>query len=177
MRQIRLIVGVLLAACLSFPTTAAAVDHHNFMVAFSAGIGGTSDADPDPGFDDIGFQLMFRMDTDHSVAFGVRVGQVELDTDESRLFDSTLSYLTLGGEYKSDEAFFESTLFLGLGAYDISGDFFVPDETGIGFVLGASGDFRINSRWSVLGEVAGHLTDLDYTNFFITANVGLAFHF
>lgn len=177
MRQIISIVGVMLAAGLSASTAAVAADHHNFTIALSAGIGGTSDADPDPGFDNLGYQALFRMDTDHAVAFGIRVGQVALEADESSLFDATLSYVTVGGEYKSAEAFFESTLFLGLGAYDLDGDFFVPDETAIGFVVGAGGDFRINARWSVLGEIAGHLTDLDQTNFFVTANVGLAYHF
>lgn len=168
---------VVLAAIVVLLPGAAVAEQRNYTVGLSGGIGGTSDANPDPGFDNFALQALFRADIGISTALAVRVGNFGLEADGGGLFDADLTYLTVTGEYFSAESFYESSLFIGLGAYDLSGDVFVADETSVGLTVGAAGDFRINDRFSFMAELAGHLVDLDYTNFFITVNAGIAYHF
>lgn len=172
--QILILIG-LLTAVLIVPSAAQAEDR-GYTLALSLTLGGTSDAEPDPGFGNLGLQATFLMETSPRVHFGIRAGQLTLEGDRD-VFDADLSYLTLVGEYRFTESYYESGLFLGLGFYDLAGDAFFEDESSVGVTVGVTGDFRINDRWSVLGEIAGHGVDMDYANFFITGHVGLAYHF
>ncbi|RMH15677.1 MAG: hypothetical protein D6696_20005 [Acidobacteria bacterium] len=167
------------AALWLLPAAAHGQVQYNYLVGISAGIGGTSDADPDPGFDGTNFQALFGLRLDNQSYFTARLGRLQLaaSDDSGGRFDADLSYLILGGEYRFAEAFYESGLFFGLGAYDLEGDDLVADESGVGLAVGVTGDFEINDRWSVIAELAGHLVDLDYSNFFVTGNVGVGFRF
>lgn len=179
MRTRSLVLTGLIAVCLLLPAPLSAQGRQDggYTVALSLSLGGTSDAEPDPGFDDLGLQASFSMETEARVAFGARLGQIALEADEGSAFDADLTYITLSGEYRFAESFYESGLFFGLGFYDLAGDAQVEDESSVGFTLGVTGDFRINERWSVLGEIAGHAVDMDYANFFVTLNAGVAFSF
>lgn len=170
---------VLVTGLLVLPgASAAQPEDSGYTFALSLVLGGTSDAEPDPGFDNLGFQAMFALERSPHVFFSARAGILPMDTDEGGgLFDADLSYITVGGEYHFPEGFYESGLIIGIGFYDLSGDTFVPDESSFGFNLGVNGDFRINDRFSIIGELSGHIVDMDYTNFFITANAGVAYHF
>ncbi len=189
MRPNRFFLVLISTAALWLLAGAAYGANENYTFALSLTLGGTSDADlgdlpstgsaADPGNDNIGFQASFSLHTEHSVLFVVRAGQLPLDIDEasSGIYDADLSYLVLAGEYRFPASFYESGLFIGLGAYDLSGGAFIRDETGFGLVIGVTGDFPITDRFSILGEIAGHATDLDYAGVFLTAGVGVAYHF
>lgn len=172
------VVGVLLAVFLFFPSWAAAQGGTSYSVVLSAVIGGTGDADPDPDIDNLGFQATFTMKTERRSWFTVRAGQMDLEVDEfGGAFDATLRYLSVGGEYRIPAAFYESGLFVAIGGYDVDGGLFVESETSFGISLGTTGDFRLSDRISLVVELAGHLTDLDYANVFVTGSAGIAFHF
>ncbi len=169
--------GVLAALCLLTTPLVAQESNSGYTFGLSLILGGTSDAEPDPGFDNLGFQATFSFETSPRLLIAGRAGLLPLDTDEGSGFDADLGYLTVGGEYRLSESYYESGLFIGLGVYDLSGDTFVDNETSLGLSLGITGDFRINNRFSFVAELMGHAVDMDYTNFFVTANAGVAYHF
>jgi hypothetical protein len=169
--------SILAVLCLLPTTSFAQQGNSGYTLALSLVLGGTSDASPDPGFDNLGFQAMFSFETSPHLLVAGRVGLLPLETDEGSAFDADLTYLTVGGEYRLSEGYYESGLFIGLGIYDLAGDRFVEDETSVGLNLGVTGDFRINGRFSFLAELMVHAVDMEYTNFFVTANAGIAYHF
>lgn len=166
---------VLLLLVALAPLSASAQSPYNYSVALMGGLGGSSDAD-DSNLDNFGWQARFAMELELHTLFSVRAGQLALDTD-SALFDSDLSYLTVAGEYRFPAGFYESGLFLGLGAYDLTGDLLVEDETAIGLTLGTSGDFRVTDRVTVIVEFSGHYADLDYAQIFLMGHAGVSFRF
>lgn len=176
---------LVLAAAVSFAalvpaTPLAAQSPYDYTLAVSAGIGGFLDATPDSGFDDPAVQALFAMRLEPSTYFGVRLGQLDLQVDEEDggpLFDASLTYATLAGEYRFNDGWYRSGLYLGLGAYDLGGDFAIDDESGFGLSAGVNGDFRLTDRFSLLVELSGHWADLDHAQTFITGTAGIAFHF
>lgn len=169
--------ALLLAGLLALPTLGAA-QSHDFTIGVMGGFGGASDADPDTGIDDTGFQLLFSYKREIDLLFSARLGQLDLEADGAGdLFDSELTYLTLNGEYLASSDHYQSGLFLGLGLYRIEGDVFVPDEESFGLNIGASGDFRLTDHFSLLVEVSAHYADLDLARFFVMGHVGVGFHF
>ncbi len=151
----------------------------NFTVALFGGLGGSTDADPilngdDVGIDNVGFQALFSAKTAPRTRFSLRAGILDLESDFG--LENDLSYVTFTGEYRFDDDFYESGLFMGLGGYDLSGDAF-QDETAIGITVGANGEFRLNPQWSVLVELSGHYADFEQANVFLMGHVGLAFDF
>lgn len=158
------------------PSGASAQSPYNYSLALMGGLGGSTDAQPDASLDNFGWQARFTMELERHTLFAARAGQLALTSDNA-LFDSDLSYITVSGEYRFPAGFYESGLFIGLGAYDLSGDFLVEDETGIGLTLGASGDFRITDRLTFVLEFSGHYADLDYAQIFLMGHAGVSFHF
>lgn len=162
------------------PAVSSAQSTSDYTAALMAGLGGSTESNPDTGFDDFGFQALFSMKTVTRTSFQVRAGQLELDVDDDPLglLGSDLSYVSLGGHYTfPSEVSYESGFFAALGAYDLSGDALIDDETSWGISLGVTGDFRVSERWSVWAELSGHYTELDTYQYFAMAHVGLAFHF
>jgi len=166
---------VVAAALLSFPATGAA--QGTFMVGLMGTLGGAADADPDTGLTNVGWQALFTMETQIATRFDVRVGQLPLDGGDSGLFDSDLTYVTLAGEYTFPAEFYESGLYLGLGYYDLAGDVLVADDSSLGLNIGATGDFHLTDRFSLLVEFSGHYADLGHAQFFFMGQVGVGFHF
>jgi hypothetical protein len=146
----------------------------SFTVGLFGGLGGSTDSEFDSDVDNAGFQALFSAKIAQKTRFSIRAGSLDLETDD--LFDNQLDYITLTGEYRFDDSYYESGLFLGLGVYDLSGDVF-EDETSIGLTVGVNGEFRFHPRWSVMVEVSGHYADLDQANLFLMGHVGLAFDF
>ena len=75
----------------------------------------------------------------------------------------SLRFVVAGGEYRFLESFYESGLFIGLGAYELEGTNLVgasDSESGAGLVLGATGEFEINRRVGFLIELLGDTTIL-----------------
>lgn len=157
----------------SLPAASSAQQADNFTVGLMAGLGGSTE---DSQFDNFGFQAFFAVATELQARVVVRLGQLELESDET-LFKGDLTYLTVAGEYNFRAPSYDSGVFLGLGFYDLSADFFGPDDSGIGLTLGTSSDFRLTDRLSMVAEISGHFADLEDYQFFLLAHAGLAYHF
>jgi hypothetical protein len=174
-------VGCLLA--LALPGTAGAQVLDSYTLSLSGGLGGSFDADPDPGLSNTTVQLGFSMALDKSTLFVARVGQLDLDDPEGfgSLTGADLTYVTVGGEYRLRRSLYDSGLFLGLGGYRLEGTHRATgaseDDTALGIVLGVSADFPITRRISILSELSGHYADLDEAQFFGMLHVGVALHF
>ena len=161
---------------------AAQRSQYSFTAALSGSIGGTLDASaPDPGVGNTGFQLAFMWETLPKTRVGLRYGQVDFSDEQiGTLFDPELSYVTIAGEYLYQESYFLSGIYIGLGYYSLEGDRLVAgdeDESALGAVLGVSGDFEINERFSILAELSMHWADLTATQLFGFGHLGVAYRF
>ncbi|MEM6456282.1 MAG: hypothetical protein AAF772_14400 [Acidobacteriota bacterium] len=179
-------VRVALLIVLALLALAPAASAQYITLGISAGIGGADEIDGpgsveiDPGFDNLGIQLSAAFETTPRNGFVIRLGQFDLESDidgVGDLFDSELTYATVAGFYKFSESYYKSGLFLGVGYYDLSGERAIDDESGAGLTFGVTGDFPINQRLGVAIEFAGHATDLDTADVFITGHVGLTLRF
>ena len=173
----------LLTVATLLPAMARAESSYLYGVSAFLGIGGSSDATPDAGFTNSTYQLGFSLNTEPRGRLGVRVGKLDLD-GEGRLGDllgAQLTYANVGGEYRYRTAYYDSGLYLGLGGYQLEGRDYLDgtsrDDTSIGGVLGLTGEFTINRRWSVLVEISGHYADLDFAQVFVMGHIGVGFYF
>lgn len=167
---------------LALPGTARAQELYTVSAAVLGGIGGSPDAEVGDGFGNTGYQLNLQVLTERRTLVGLRAGQLALDQDDrfGDFRDADLTYVTLGGEYRFRESYYDSGLFLALGGYQVAGTDFAgrdDDETSLGLSLGATGEFRINRYLGVLIELSGHVVDLESAQFFGMAHGGLVVHF
>lgn len=153
---------------------------YNFTFSALGSLGGTIDADPDPGFSNTGFQLGASLVTESRVHGALRLGVLDFgDEFVNELTNVDLSYATVTGEYYYHEGWYESGLIFGLGAYQLEGLNSLgetEDETAFGITGGVNGLFELTRRFSLVVEVTGHWVDFDDSNVFLMANAGLAFH-
>lgn len=160
---------------------AALAQSYSFTASLLGGVGGSFDADPDPGFGNPGFQLGFSWLTERKTQVGVRLGRLDFGGERlENLVESDLTYLTLAGEYRFTESYYESGIYLGLGYYSVDGTPVAAGadgDSGIGVVLGITGDFSINKQFTILVDIAGHFAELDGAQVFGTALVGVGYHF
>lgn len=162
---------------------AGAQELYNYSVTVAGGLAGSTDAEPGDGVDNPALQVGFSYVTEKKARLGLRLGRFDLDSDDrfDGLTDASLTYLTVAGEYRFSESFYDSGLFLGLGGYQLDGDAVLPgaegDETAVGVTVGVTGDFKIRRRLSLIVELAGHYVDFDAANVFASGMVGVAFHF
>ena len=104
-----LAVSALLLCLLAMPGSAAAQSAFDFTIGVMGGIGGATDAEPDSGLGNLGLQVLFAAENDSNTRFSVRLGTMDLDTDDFNdaffvnTSDATLTYLTLSGEYMFTE--------------------------------------------------------------------------
>lgn len=171
----------LLASLLVLPGASDA-QSYNFTASLLGGIGGSFDADPDPGFTNTTLQLGFSWVSEVRTHVGFRLGRVDFGAEPlGTVVDSELTYLLALGEYRFSESYYESGVFLGLGFYSLDGTPLVAaasgDDTSLGLAVGFTGDFEVSPKFSIVVELAGHFTDLDGAAMFGTALTGLAFHF
>ena len=153
----------------------------DFAISFMGGIGGSVDED-EPGYDNTTLQLGGSFSTDKNTVVGLRLGRIEFGSDErlGDLFDVQVTYVTLAGEYRFSESYYESGLFFGLGFYDIEGTrVFTGKESEIrlGITGGATGDFDVTERLAVVAELVGHVVPGSEAQFFATGLVGVAIRF
>lgn len=172
----------LLLALLLAPAAASAQESYNFSVGLLGGLGGSPDADPGDSLTNTGYQLNLTMVTEPQTHVGIRAGQLQLDKDEvfGSLTDADLSYVTVGGEYRFRESFYESGLFVALGGYRLEGtglDLRDKSDTALGLSIGVTGEFEITRWLGFLVELSGHYADLDETQIFGMGHAGLSFHF
>jgi hypothetical protein len=161
--------------------SATAQDLHRFSVSLFGGIGGSFDVSPGAGLDNDTFQLSFSLVTAPASLVSVRVGQLDFSGEKGfGIFSNAdLSYLTVGGEFRSHKPFYDSGLYLALGGYRIEGQVGGVDnsDTSFGLVVGTTADFPLNRWLSILAELSGHVTDLDEAQFFGMLHVGVSVRF
>ncbi len=170
--------ATVLVAALFAASGAQAQELYTFTVGVLGGIGGSPDA-PHTGFDRQSLQLNLQFQTDTRTQVGLRFGQIDLaDRGEriSGLFEPTLQYVTVGGEYRSRQTYYDSGIFIALGGYRLDGSG-GSTQNSLGVSAGATGEFAFNRRFGVVAEIAGHYADLDEVQYFGTAQIGLVFHF
>ena len=183
MRGIRSFRGplVLIFALLLTPALAGAQELYTYTVGALGGIGGSPDADPGDGFSNTGLQLNLGMVTERNSQFALRLGRLQLDSDESfgSFQDAQLSYVTAGGEYRFQESYYESGLYIALGGYRLEGTRGGKDdeETSVGVSIGVTGELQINRWLGLLVELSGHYVDFDEEQLSGMAHGGVAFHF
>jgi hypothetical protein len=177
----RLGTGILLVALLLLPGAARAQEPYTFTVGLLGGLGGSLDADPGNDLGNTGFQLNLAMITEPRTHVGVRAGKLALDSEErfGSLTDADLSYVTVAGEYRFPEAYYESGIYAGLGGYRLEGTRGGKDrsETAAGLAVGVTGEFRVTRWLAVLVELSGHYADFDEAQFFAMGHGGIAIHF
>jgi hypothetical protein len=172
----------LLAGLLLLPGAARAQEHYNFTVAALGSIGGSLDAEPGDDLSNTGYQLNFAMVTDPRTHVGVRLGQLGLDGDDffGTLRDADLTYVTVGGEYRFNEDWYESGIYFALGGYRLEGtelDGEDSRDTSFGLAAGVTGEFKVNQWLGVLLELSGHYVDFDEAQLFAMGQGGVAVHF
>ncbi len=175
------LLGVLLLAALG-PGQASAQELYNFTASVRGVIGGPLDVDgEDPGFDQSGFQLGLNWVTLPKTHVVVRAGMMDMGGEQlGTLFDPELSWISIGGEYSYQEAYYTSGLFLALGLYSLDGNFSdgtSDDDSSLGISFGVTGDFPLTKRWSIVGELSAHYADLEYAQLFGMLQGGVAFKF
>ena len=175
MKRFVRILGAIVVSGATAHGVATASDLHSFTASLLGGIGGSIDQDA-TGFSNSSWQLGLGVQREVHTQFGVRLGRIDFDKTDilDSLSDATMNYVLLGGEYRTPEGFYESGLFLGLGAYELDGN---TSETAIGIALGVTGDFELTRKWTVLIELTGHITQLEAAELFATGLAGLALHF
>jgi hypothetical protein len=173
--------AILLAALILLPGAARAQEPYTFTVGVLGGLGGSLDADPGDDLGNTGYQLNLDMVTDPRTHVGIRLGNLALDSEDrfGSLTDAELSYVTVAGEYRFPETYYESGIYAGLGGYRLEGTRGGKDQsdTSIGLAVGVTGDFRVTRWLSVLVELSGHYVDFDEAQFFAMGHGGLAIHF
>ncbi|MGE0641708.1 MAG: outer membrane beta-barrel protein [Thermoanaerobaculia bacterium] len=177
------IFGALGFAGLAAPASAASQqESYTFTLGLLGGVGGSFDADPDPGVTEQSFMIQLGMVTEPRTMVSIRAGKLKLDGDEGLedLLSADLEYVNVAGEYRFAQSYYDYGVYLGLGYYRLSG----PLRTGgddsdsdIGIVLGFTGDFDITRHLSLVGEISAHYAFLDQASIYGMANVGLAVHF
>lgn len=183
----RLGTGILLVALVLLPGAARAQEPYTFTVGLLGGLGGSFDADPGNDLGNTGYQLNLSMVTEPRTHVGVRLGNLALDREDrfGSLTDADLSYVTVAGEYRFPEAYYESGIFAGLGGYRLEGtsggiggiggkD---RSDTSIGLTVGVTGEFRITRWLAVLVELSGHYADFEEAQLFAMGHGGIAVHF
>ena len=172
----------LVAAAALAPPAADAQETYTFTVGAVGGIGGSIDADPGDELDNTGFQLNLGMVIQPQNHLVLRLGTLDLDSGErfEDLTGASLTYATIGGEYKYRHSYYDSGVYLALGGYRLEGDDLAGrdrDDTAIGLALGVTGEFPITRWLGVQIELSGHYADFDRANLFAMGHAGLVFHF
>ena len=181
-RRFRPLRWILPFALLGATTAASAQDTHRMSISLLGGVGGSGDADPGSGFGNTAIQAGFTLVVEPQTAVGIRIGRLELGDGErfENLTNAELEYAQIGGEYRFNEGYYESGLYLGLGGYRIQGDRLGggdSSETALGGELGLLGDFALTRNWVIRVEVSGHYVLFDDARLFAMAQAGIAFRF
>jgi hypothetical protein len=151
---------------------------YTFTVGVLGGVAGSPDT-PSTSFDRQSLQVNLQFETDARTQVGIRVGQVELTDKGERLnglFEPKLQYVSIGGEYRTRQSYYDSGIFIALGGYRLEGSG-GSSKTAAGLSAGATGEFTFNRHVGVIAEIAAHYADLDDLQYFGSAQIGLAFHF
>ncbi|MGD2115093.1 MAG: hypothetical protein PVG07_08570 [Acidobacteriota bacterium] len=182
-RAVVLSLAALLWSLAWAPPADAQGENYTFTAGVLGTLGGSQDADPGDELDNTGFQINLGAVTQPANHLVVRLGNLGLDSAEQfvNLTDADLTYATIGGEYRYRHSYYDSGLYLALGAYRLEGDDAFTgadaDETSLGLSAGATGEFPITPRFSVQAELSGHFVDFDAAQVFVIGGVGVVVHF
>ena len=170
-----------LVLLLAITSSVSAQEYFAFRVSGLIGLGGALDDDVSSSFSNTSFQLGFSYESEKDTLVGFRYGQLDFDDglNDEGFGSARLSYLTVSGEYRLNEGYYQSGLFLGIGAYNLetSGLLGTDDDTGIGATFGVTGEFPVSKRLAVLIEFSAHWADLDAANLFGLGHAGLVYRF
>ena len=172
-------------ATLALPAAAAAQDIFNWNLGALGGVGGSPDVKPGKRtYGNATWQIEGLALTEPRTFLGVRLGHLALggkDTAFGSRVGADLSYVTIAGQYMFEESYYDSGVYLGLGAYRLGGNDAVTgasaSKTVAGGVLGLVGDFKASKRFSVVLEISGHYIDIRNAHIYAMAHGGLSFHF
>ena len=173
----------LLLAVLALPAAARAQDHYTFSAAALGSFGGSPDVDGS-NYGNGGYQLNLGLVTEPRTILGLRFGHLSLDKPApfGSLTGAGLTYATIGGEYRYAESYYDSGVYLALGAYRLHGklaDGSSEDRTAAGAALGLTGEFKVTRRLGVLVELSAHYADFSDKDiqFFAMGSAGVIYHF
>ncbi len=168
----------LVFAALCCGTRAEAQELYTFTAGVLGGLGGSPDA-PSTSFDHQSLQINLQFLTDTRTQVGIRFGQLDLSGNGDRigdLFEPELKFVSIGGEYRTRQSYYDSGIFIALGGYRLEGAG-GESKTSAGLSAGATGEFSFNRHFGIIAEVAAHYADLDEVQYFGTVQVGVAVHF
>lgn len=167
-------------ACFTATPAEARAKDGNYRVNLWAGLGGSLDND-DAGLSNSSYQLGFSFLPEDQVLVGLRLGEVDLGNSLiGTSFNNAIDYATVGGEYRFTESFYESGLYIGLGAYRFEGTALGGGKSGedsVGLVVGISGEFMITRSVGFLVEFSGHYTNLSAVDSLAMGHAGISIHF
>lgn len=173
----RPILALLLGAVAVLLLGSPAMAETPFTLGVFGGFGGSLD-EGDAGLGHTAVMAKLAIESGPRSDFAMRLGEIDIE-QLGQATDATLTYLTMSGDYWAYESFYESALYLGLGYYEISAfeGFDVIEETTVGAVLGAAGEWDLTRTMSVQVELAGHYAPMDTAQAFLVAHAGFAVHF
>jgi hypothetical protein len=142
------------------------------------GFGGAPNGSPEDGLDHFSFQLGFAFELEGDLMVSARLGQMSFDGDPlGQRIDPTLTWVNAAGEYLFDEGYYTSGVYFGLGWYGLgNGGSGLGSDDAAGAVLGLTGDFAVQPRFSVLVDLSAHYTGLDDIDLLLMGHVGVAYH-
>ncbi len=167
-------------AALLAPADAAAQQDYPLEGTVLFSVGGSIDEDQS-GLGNDGYQIGLSLGVGRRTKVGIRAGEIGYDVGDrvGPVSNPEFSYVAVGGEYTFSERYYESGIYLALGAYKLEGilDGQAFDDTTVGITLGVTGEFEITRRIGLVLEVAGHVANFEAARYFATAHGGLAYHF
>ncbi|MEA2695038.1 MAG: hypothetical protein QOJ16_4425 [Acidobacteriota bacterium] len=177
-------VGIaLFAAMAALPEAVRAQELYTYTVGVLGGVGGSPDASPGSDLGNHSFQVNLGLVTEPKTVLTLRLGRLSLDRKSAfgSLTGADLTYADIGGEYRFDETYYQSGVYIALGAYRLQGkrafDGSRREQTAVGAALGLTGEFPLNSHFGILIELSGHYTPLNEAKTFAMGHAGVAFHF
>ncbi len=179
-RTLLLAICLLSLGALLAPGGAVAQEDQPLEATLLFGFGGSFDEDQS-GLGNSGYQLGLSLGVARRTKVGVRFGEIGYDGGDAIgvIAQPTFSYVTIGGEYTFSERYYESGVYMALGAYRLEGLLGGQpyDQATVGVAVGVTGEFEITRRFGFVVEAAGHFADFGPARYFITFHGGLAYHF
>ena len=179
-RTLTLAICLLSLAAVLAPAAARAQEDQPLEATVLFGMGGSYDEDQ-AGLTNSGYQVGLSLGIARRTKVGVRIGEIGYDTGDliATVSSPTFSYVSVGGEYTFAERYYESGVYIALGAYKLEGfqggqPF---DDSTLGVALGVTGEFEITRRLGLVIEGATHLADFGPARYFVTFYGGLGYHF
>jgi hypothetical protein len=179
-RTLLIAICLLTLGALLAPGATTAQEDQPLEASVLFGFGGSYDEDQS-GLGNSSYQIGLSLGVAKRTKVGVRFGEIGYDASDAigAITRPTFSYITIGGEYTFSERYYESGIYMALGAYRLEGLLGGQpfDDSTVGLALGVTGEFEITRRVGLVIEGAGHIADFGPARYFMTFHGGLAYHF